>query len=632
MPRIRQIQQRYTQGELDPKLIGRNDIDQYYGAAANMQNVFPMSQGGFTRRPGLEYIDGCASGAVKMIEFRYSESDTYLLVVTSGQFDVYKDGAPQVTVSLSEFDSDTKIQYMTWTQGGDTLLLFHEDVPTQKVVRNSDISWTVSAVTWDFVPVYPFTLTTTSPAMTGNPDPDYNDSPGLNDTRPWAGECYFKSGSAQFTVDSVNQYIRAASGYARIVSYISTTKVRINAEIPFSSWYSINSGDWDYLTGFEPVWSSTRGYPRCGTFHNGRLYICGSKSLPTTVWGSKIGEYWNFDKAALLDSDAIERTLDVGQNDKIVAAYSGRALFVLTSGGVVVISGSVTGPLTPTNFIAEKHTGVGMKYGTTVMEHEGAIMYVQSEGASIQELVFDDAQNAFTSGVVSWLSSHLINTPVAVAIRKSTSTDQGTYMLVVNTDGTTCVANILKSQGIASFVPVVIDEDVIACGVDGTDMYFVTDDGVYRYLCRFNFDLTLDYAVEYSTGFPISTATGLDYLDGRAVKIIADGVVQSDTVSGSEVTVDPAAENTLVIGIDYDVLVKDLPVDEKQLGSVIGQKKNVSEVVVELYETQNILINGKSVSFVGDGDNLEENPEYTGTKRMTGFRGWDTTGQIEITQ
>ncbi|NTU49609.1 MAG: hypothetical protein HGA87_01705 [Desulfobulbaceae bacterium] len=636
MPRVRQIQQRTTHGELDPKLIGRNDIDQYYGAAATMQNVLPESQGGFTRRPGMEYVDSVPAGSVKTIEFKYSETDTYLIVVTSGQFEVYKNGVSQVTVTLRAFDSDTKIQYMTWTQGGDTLLLFHEDVPTQKIVRNSDTSWTVSAVTWEFIPLYAFTLTETSPNGRIDPNPDYNNSENLWTSTPRAGVCYLGNTVTVydgFNSTHKNQYIRANGGYGRIVDVIQNNRLKLWMEIPFPHWAVVVGGDWQLLTGFEPVWSSSRGYPRCGTFHNGRLYIGGSKSLPTTIWGSKVGEYFNFDKERMYDADAIERTLDVGSNDKIVSLYSGRALFALTTGGVISINPGVSGVITPTNLSAEKQVSVGAKYGTPVVEHEGALIYVQSEGASIQELIYDDAQNAFTSGSLSWLSSHLIKNPIAVSLRKSTSTDQGTYLLIVNDDGTATIANIFRSQGIASFVPVTISgADFISCGVDGTDMYFVVDDGTTRRLMRLDFDLTLDSATRYATGFPISSATGLSRLNGMAVKMIVDGVVQSGTVSGGAVAIDPPAEESLVVGLDYDVVFVDLPVDEKQLGSVIGQKKNISQVVLQLYKTQNVLVNGKEVSFVGDGDDLEENPEFTGTKILNGLRGWSTTGQVTITQ
>lgn len=630
MPRLRQIQQRWTQGEIDPKLIGRNDIDQYYGAAEKMQNLFPISQGGVTRRPGTEYIDSVASGAVKMIEFRYSETDTYLLVVTSGQFKVYKDGVYKATVSLSAFNSSTKVQYMTWTQGGDTLLLFHEDVPTQKVVRNSDTSWTVSAVTWDFTPLYAFTLTKTNPNQDLNPNADYGDTESLRNSTPWVGECYAVVSSSLFTSAHLNQYIEAAGGYGRIMKINSSTKVKLYMEIAFPHWKIVESGDWTLLTGFESAWSATRGYPRCGSFHNGRLYIGGSKSLPTTIWASKVGEYWNFDKGAIYDSDGIERTLDVGTNDKTVSLYSGRSLFAMTTGGCITIAGSVQGPITPLNFNSEKQNSIGIKYGTSILEHEGSLIYTQSEGASIQELIYDDAQNGFTSGALSWLSSHLINNPVAVALRKSTSTDQGTYMLIVNADGSMTVANILRSQGIASFVPVVMSgASAVSCGVDGTDVYWVVDRGADRCLLKMNFDITLDGATIYSE-FPASSAGSLSRFNGMEVVAIVDGVVYTGTVADDTLDLETEAEESLVVGMDYEVILKDLPVDEKQLGSVIGQKKNVSEVILQLYETQNVAVKGKEVPITSADDT--PNPEFTGTKKMSAFRGWDTTGQVEITQ
>lgn len=45
MPRVRNIQQRFTQGELDPRMIARVDIDQYYGALESALNIFPIPQG-----------------------------------------------------------------------------------------------------------------------------------------------------------------------------------------------------------------------------------------------------------------------------------------------------------------------------------------------------------------------------------------------------------------------------------------------------------------------------------------------------------------------------------------------------------------------------------------------------------
>ena len=54
---IKTTQFKFTSGELDPLLLGRTDIDRYYGAAETMTNVNILSQGGFKRADGLEYID-----------------------------------------------------------------------------------------------------------------------------------------------------------------------------------------------------------------------------------------------------------------------------------------------------------------------------------------------------------------------------------------------------------------------------------------------------------------------------------------------------------------------------------------------------------------------------------------------
>lgn len=54
--KYRQQQYTLTAGELDPLLIGRSDLEQYFSGAETMKNVLPLPQGGFQRGPGLEYI------------------------------------------------------------------------------------------------------------------------------------------------------------------------------------------------------------------------------------------------------------------------------------------------------------------------------------------------------------------------------------------------------------------------------------------------------------------------------------------------------------------------------------------------------------------------------------------------
>ncbi len=124
-----------------------------------------------------------------------------------------------------------------------------------------------------------------------------------------------------FTAGSVGQYVNATpQGRAKIVRYTSGTSVDAITEFPFFNTSAIANGSWEYESGYEDVWSSGKGWPRSVTFHEGRLYFGGSKSRPSTIWGSKVGLFFDFDATEGLDDDAVEATLDTNTSFSIQVA------------------------------------------------------------------------------------------------------------------------------------------------------------------------------------------------------------------------------------------------------------------------------------------------------------------------
>ncbi len=105
-----------------------------------------------------------------------------------------------------------------------------------------------------------------------------------------------------FSALSVNQYINVQpQGRARIVRYVSATVVEAVTEYPFFNTTAIDAGRWELEHGYVDVWSAAKGWPRSVTFHEGRLYFGGSKSRPSTIWGSKIGLFFDFVPSESLD-------------------------------------------------------------------------------------------------------------------------------------------------------------------------------------------------------------------------------------------------------------------------------------------------------------------------------------------
>lgn len=773
MPRVRTIQQRFTQGEIDPRMRARVDVDQYYGALESALNVFPIPQGGFTRRPGLEFIaqlpnvltresgatvtapnGGTAANAndnnegnqlitttnigvlnpyvvvhydlgsaktiafidvvamvltagsssefyiqvstdnvswtnagtapqlsistdplsrrtrvngsyryvriarigatdlgtakailaevsvwtdsgtlsdSRLIEFVFNTDQTYMMVLSDRNMAIYRDGVLKADIRLLYFES-AYISDVNWTQSADTLILFTPNINPWKVVRNgSDSEWLNNALQFDYIPKYDFVPATSAPAQTLTPSAA-------------SGNITLTAGGAVFSAGHVNQYISGNGGRARIVEYVSTTVVKAVTEIPFFDTSAIASGAWDLDTGFEDVWSALRGWPLCGTFHEGRLWLGGSTTRPSTLWGSRVGLFFDFDPGSLLDDDAIDATLDTGQFNKIINLYSGRALQIFTTGGEHVVLQTLNEPITPTNFNAKKQTSVGSREGLRVVEVEGSVIYVQREGESVQEFIFSDAEQAFVNNIVSLLSSHLIKRPVDFALRKATSTEEGNYLLLVNDDGTLSVANILRSQNITSFAPQETRGEFLRCGVDNDDMYVIVERdieglGVLRYIERFNFDHMLDASKRVTAGLPQDDFSGLSHLEDETVKVRADDSALPDVViNGGATTIIRNASDYVEFGLDFTIDVRDLPPEVQQIGTAVGLKKNISEITLELYNTQNIVVNGKTQSFAGFGPSgggspLDAAPPFfTGTRRIKGQLGWDFKAQVEITQ
>jgi hypothetical protein len=85
-------------------------------------------------------------------------------------------------------------------------------------------------------------------------------------------------------------------------------------------------------------------------------------------------------------------------------------------------------------------------------------------------------------------------------------------------------------------------------------------------------------------------------------------------------------------------MVKDLPVEFPEQKTIIGRLLNIAEIVLRLYNTSQIKVNGKNIIFrgfglSGSGTPLDSAPpQFTGIKRLQGFRGWTETAQMTITQ
>ena len=69
--------------------------------------------------------------------------------------------------------------------------------------------------------------------------------------------------------------------------------------------------------------------------------------MPSTLFGSKVGSFFNFKAAEGLDDDAIKITLSTDQVNTITGLRSGRDLQIFTTGAEFFIPQGDLDPITP---------------------------------------------------------------------------------------------------------------------------------------------------------------------------------------------------------------------------------------------------------------------------------------------
>jgi len=442
-----------------------------------------------------------------------------------------------------------------------------------------------------------------------------------------------------FTTESVNQYINASpQGRARIIRYVSATVVEAVTEYPFFNTSAIDAGRWEIEHNYEDVWSGIRGWPRTVTFHEGRLYFGGSKSRPSTVWGSKIGLFFDFVPSESLDDDAVEATLDTNELNIITDIISSRDFQVFTTGGEFYVPQQGTDPITPLSFTFKNVSRNGIKPGTRVQSVESGSIYIQRQGKSLNEFVFSDTQLTYITQRISLLAGHLLKGPQRIALRKASSTDESDLLLMTNTnDGSLAAFSIMRSQQITAPSEFTTDGLFIDVGVDVTEIYCVTrrvfNSTPKYYIERFMDTLYTDCAF---TGGAASSIGGLPHV-GKSLDVICDGVPQGDeTVNSSgQITFDRPSTSSYEVGLPFTVYAKTMPVEIKlQTGSRISMKKRIVEISAVLKDTQDLIINNQTVTTRLMDNPLLDNPvpTFTGIKRVNGVLGYSREQSIEVTQ
>jgi hypothetical protein len=533
MTRAFLTQTNFTAGELDPRLLGRTDLKSFENGAAKLRNVVVDTTGGARRRPGTAYV-ATAQGEGRLVALETRPSKAYLLVFSEFRADVYRDGIWQAMVATPW--SQGHLSQIVWAQQDDSLLIVHPDIPPQRLSRQSDAAWSLDE--WRFEEKDDGALCAPFARFAGS-DVEIQAS-------ATSGLISLMTSVPHFVAQHLGSRLRIEGKQVELTNIQSTTEA--NALVIQTLANTGPTKDWEEL-----AFSEARGWPVALSFHQNRMVIGGSRDLPSGLWFSKSGGFFDFDTGDGLDDEAIVFRLAANDNPAIRALVSGRNLQVFTSVGEWVVSGD---PLTPTNIQVEQQSRIGSPRDRQVppIDVDGATLFVARNGREIREFLFTSIQDAYQATDLALLARHLVVNPVDQAF------DQGRRLfLIAMADGSLATIAIYRNADIAAWSLQETDGRVLSVAIlDGHAMMLVARaNGIF--IERLDDALLVDSGRRLSNPQPSLLWDGFDHLEGHKVAVVADEqVVEPTTVVGGAIMLAVPAR-TVAAGLPYTHIIEPMP-------------------------------------------------------------------------
>lgn len=557
---------------------------------------------------------------VRQGDFELSDDDKYLVSLTDKNLRIYKDNSRLIDLGATYTAAEVKA--IGHAQQDLAFIIVHEDHPPARLIRGADdTAWALTDIPFTNVPQFDFndgssptptsyictltftdftegdrfqieldtalteviTWTTNAAALIANVTKFVQDLFLLGDTGVSV------AGTAPMTLTLADA---SAGAFEQMIAFPTSAQLSTAAIVANRTQPGVSRK--------EAVWSAGRGFPRNVAFFQSRMYFAGTKAKPQSLFGSRVGRFFDFETGEGFDDDAIFITINTKTRNTLESIVPARVLQLFASGGEFSISQK---PITPTNVTPDPQTNHGSS-SVDPVEIDGSTLFIERKGRTLREFLFSFNEQGFLGASLSFLAQSLINTPVDMAALKGRTSDDSNYVFIVNTDGTMAVYNVLRSQGVAGFTKWITGESVAGAGVINTatvvdDVFYLcvtrTIDSVVRnYLEFFSEDVLMDCAVRKTQGTS-AVVTGADHLEGETVRVKLDGAIMDDaTVSSGGFTMErggDAADSIVEFGLNYVPTLQPMPVsNDPGFGENQMSIKKIIETILSVKDSAGIKI------------------------------------------
>ncbi|MBR4592019.1 MAG: hypothetical protein IKO35_02285, partial [Elusimicrobiaceae bacterium] len=339
----------------------------------------------------------------------------------------------------------------------------------------------------------------------------------------------------------------------------------------------------------EGSFSPKNGYPSCVFFYQDRLGLAATRTEPQTIWFSKTGAYENFGHARgdLAADDSISVNFSGKKLNSIQAVVSAGKLLVFTAGSEWSLSSS--GALTPYNLQIEQHAERGTSRAGALLVGN-RVLYVQARGSSLRDFYYDYSTASYTGEDLTLCAKHLFANKEIKEMCHQQEPDNLVWCVL--SDGTLATLTYVAEQNVCAWthhdtqgyfrsVCVIPNRgyDEVWFAVERNGKYFI-EKLLQRLVSKEPQEqIFLDASLSKKSEQPFTEVSGLSYLEGKSVGVLADGnPLTGMKVQNGKITL-PHAMNCVHVGLLYRAELETLPVVfQLENGPSLDQKKRVVSV------------------------------------------------------
>lgn len=398
------------------------------------------------------------------------------------------------------------------------------------------------------------------------------------------------------------QFLDSGFGYALITAYTSSTSVDATVILRLPAG-AIGAPDATTRWALQ-AWNDDDGWPTSVTFFRERLVFARDASL----WFSVSADFENFaytvDGQVTADA-GFDRTLASDRVNSIKWLSPGDVLLIGTLGDEwAVVEAQTSDAFGPDNCKAQRQSTYG---SSNVMPARVSdfTLFTQKAGRKVRAMAFRFEEDGFKSDDITVYASHVTSSGIV-----DMAYQQEPFSLVwaCRTDGVLIALTMSREQDVVAWHRQPLQDAIVECveaipSPDGErdDLWIIArytiNGSTKRYIAYLNPEDDIEGSEDQADWFyvdmgstydgaPATTISGLGYLEGKTVWVLADGAVHPDrTVTAGSITLQAAA-STVQVGLPNIGYLETMQLDLGATdGTSQGKIKRVHQVVARVLRT-----------------------------------------------